>query len=427
MAAPEFNTSTLSTADPSASVLSESLFRDGRRQIIAMANDSAVDAILAILDRDSHVWGASRTYPVARDTLPNDPYWLAQENTGMWLLKFPDAWDVSNGSGSVRVAVVDSGVNELPELAGQLEPGRNVTFEGSPSDTNDAEGHGTEVASIIAARSGNRASIAGIAPNVRIVPVKDCCNTAILNLGLQWLIDEIDGGESIAVINMSLASLSADPGVANSIDELNRRGAILVASSGNAGTSQVWFPASEPNVVAVGGVSTSGARHPDSNYGQDLDVAAPYEAYAVTRDNTTQLVGGTSFSAAIISGVAALWQSTRPDFGVRENVTADFLDDIDNSNAGGWNNQTGRGVPNAYLTIWRDACQRKDVRRDNRIDGYDEQTIAYYWGAFYGIQRSGVAGYDPTFDLHPFPSRDGRIDIIDIQSVFALDGATCPA
>jgi len=328
----------------------------------------------------------------------------------------------------VRVAVIDSGVNEVPELTGRLDPGGDFTRGCCPwgDDTSDTDGHGTQVAALIAAHLNNGTGIAGVAPGARIVPIKVCCTTDIIVDALSWIVDENNAGSPLNVTNIS-AVYAEDDTIQYRLEQLVAQGGIVVASAGNFGVGEVRFPASITGVVAVAGVDSRGVRHSASNYGSQLDVSAPIASWSRDHLDRPQLFWGTSASAAIISGVAALWQSTRPDFGVRENVTADFLDDIDASNPGGWDNQTGRGVPNAYLTIWRSACQRKDVRRDNRIDGYDEQTIAYYWGAFYGIQRSGVAGYDPTFDLHPFPSRDGRIDIIDIQSVFALDGATCPA
>jgi hypothetical protein len=91
MADPSFNTGALATVDTSVEVLYEEVFDDGRRQIIAIASDSAVDRILAILRRDSRVWGVSRTYLTTRGSSPNDPYWGKQEGSGMWLMRFPNA------------------------------------------------------------------------------------------------------------------------------------------------------------------------------------------------------------------------------------------------------------------------------------------------------------------------------------------------
>src|SRR5581483_3311008 len=131
----------------------------------------------------------------------------------------------------------------------------------------------TQVASIIAATQNNNKGIAGVAPNVRVVPVKVCtalntCPGFYIWQGLEWL--KLRG---ISVVNMSFggadtASRSNSQAAMDYLDGYEH--VILVASAGNDGQNGIAWPASYSRVIAVGGTDKNGLLSPQSNYGPGL-------------------------------------------------------------------------------------------------------------------------------------------------------------
>jgi hypothetical protein len=134
---------------------------------------------------------------------------------------------------------------------------------------------------------------------------------------------------------------------------------------------------------------------------------------------------GTSASAALISGLAALWESV---FGSSPYDPAVNRQDLFMENANGvpggfgqeWNNQVGYGVPNAYHVLWWSACWRHDFDASGRVNVIDAQLMAYRWGAVLGHRL-----YDPRYDMQPLFG-DYDIDTIDLQKVFGRIGFVCP-
>jgi len=431
-----FELSALAPLDPSVELIYDQpspAFADVRH-IFARADEGEVDRIVAELRAMPHVIEAGRNSVATIAYQPPDYSWPRQRDAGLGLMNLPAAWDKSMGA-PVEVAVIDTGVDPIGELQGRLRPGFNATEFVDDGDTSDDFGHGTMVASIIAARTNAGNGVIGIAPEVSLVPVRACtqyllsanCPKLYVQNALDWLLSRVVGGENIQVVNMSFGG---DDGVTYEyqLQMLASRGVILVASAGNNGKNGVEAPARVDEVVAVSGVVPGGSsRHPNSNYGQDLDVAAPFEAFAVDRNGVTQAFDGTSASAAIISGVAALFKSTQAvdRDGQQWNAsdTEVFLYLIERSNPQqGWNAQTGRGVPDVYTTIWRWACQRMDFNGDDEIGISDMQAISFRYGAFFGSWR-----YQTQFDLDPFPTIDYDIDIKDLQTLFGRAGSTCPS
>lgn len=423
----DFNTGTLRQLEPQTELVFDHHSVDGSRLLAAVAPDDRVDAILEALRKDPHVRAAGRNYPLQRQFEPNDPSWPAQKNAGLALLGLPRAWDLSRGHPSVRVAVVDSGVNAIPDLVGRLDPGINVGANPPSENVQDTEGHGTMLASIIAAQH-NSTDIAGIAPNIRIVPVKTPENVAYLNLALDWIKFEHDSGSPIHVVNVSFGAVAGgqDPTTNGLLEDLDERGMIVVASAGNAGESAVFWPASNEHVIAVGGTDTSGGRDYRSNYGSALDVAAPYQNWARDHINSPVYFEGTSSSTAVVAGLAALFKSTQPQLaslGSSFDERVGFMRALSwYAKAHEWDAQTGYGVPDAWELLWPWFCWRFDYIPDGRIDVYDAQYLASRHGADVGQPR-----YDVAFDLHPPLVPDGDVDIVDLQRLFGLWGSGCPS
>jgi subtilisin family serine protease len=178
------------------------------------------------------------------------------------------AWPVSTGKGVV-VAVIDTGIDlGHPDLRGRLVPGYNFVKRGaSPQDDN---GHGTHVAGVIAAATGNGIGIAGVAPNAKLMPVKvlDATgggNADAIAAGIRYAADH-----GAKVLNMSLGedvllgrvatALGENDGVHAAIDYAWRKGAVVVVAAGNSTVPLCSEPAAAEHVVCVGAVGPDNVR-----------------------------------------------------------------------------------------------------------------------------------------------------------------------
>ena len=227
------------------------------------------------------------------------------------------------------IAVLDTGVAAVPELAGRLKPGYNVAT--GTSNANDIDGHGTATASIAAAAAGG---VRGVSPSSPILPIKIFDDRGVtgpdeLVAGIARAVDK-DAG----VINLSLEALPSDvdsaaaADVKDAINAAVSLGIPVVAASGNEGAPMLDVPAVYPHVIAVGATNMLGEVAPFSNTGSGLDLLAP-GAEIVTAapsglcSSGYGLVSGTSFAAPAVAGAAALLLQKHPDLDVGQ--VADML------------------------------------------------------------------------------------------------------
>jgi subtilisin family serine protease len=181
------------------------------------------------------------------------------------------AWDITNGSSSIKVAVIDEGVDLThPDLQANLLSGYDAIpavnnpggANGSPYGNN---AHGTACAGIIAAIN-NTAGIRGIASNVKIVPVRIGYIPDGSTLWVTcdaWIVDGINYARNNAdILSNSWGFITEDDNypITNAINNATSQGCIVVFASGNSNVSTVSYPASLSNVIAVGAVSPCGQR-----------------------------------------------------------------------------------------------------------------------------------------------------------------------
>ena len=242
----------------------------------------------------------------------------------------PGAWETTRGSG-LGIAIVDNGVaTDRPDLAGRVQAGWDaMTGTALPAGTHsDLGGHGTAVAALAAGDGDDGTGMAGVDWTASVHPVRvfdhEGCfvsENAYLE-ALDWIAAGADKG-TIQVANFSLGG-SAIPGEAERITRIVDNGAVVVAAMGNDGNHVASYPAALDEVVAVG--ATGG---PDdalaaySNIGRHVDVVAPggrLDGNASTAVLTLgdpvavgepapylTVLSGTSFSAPLVSGLAALY------------------------------------------------------------------------------------------------------------------------
>jgi subtilisin family serine protease len=268
------------------------------------------EAVSASLQDSADVEHVERDVVVTADaTTPNDPFWTAQ--TGSQEISTPGAWDLTRGSQSTLVAVLDSGVDAgHPDLAGSTRPGYD--FVNGDSDPADDNGHGTEAAGVIAARGNNSAGVAGVCWSCSILPVKVLGLTgegtsAALASGIVWAADH-----GARVINMSLGGPGTTKTLTDAVQYAAGRGVVLIASAGNEAATTPTYPAAYPEVIGVAATTPMKTLYPFSNRGDWVRLAAPGCNPTSFPAGAYMLFCGTSSSASLVSGVAALALSLRP-------------------------------------------------------------------------------------------------------------------
>lgn len=219
------------------------------------------------------------------DIVPNDPlYGPAQWDLPK--IRMPAAWEITQGSPSITVAVIDTGFDfGHPDQPAHLVSGPTYTAAAgqdgcSPagSSPTDDNGHGTHVTGTIAAAFNNGTGVAGMAPNVTVLVIKagDC--TGNFTDGDTVAAINYAANSGARVINMSFGGPGGSQAVADAVNYAWSKGAVVVAAAGNDGqdlTSENFVPASLPNVVAV--TASNSADQPAfySNWGGSNSVAAP--------------------------------------------------------------------------------------------------------------------------------------------------------
>lgn len=256
------------------------------------------------------VHAVERPVPVQLAETSPDPFASAQWSFDT--LEIESAWSVSLGDPSVLIAVVDSGVSSVDELAGNLLDGYD--FVDGDVDPSDPNGHGTAAATVIAGVLGNGVGAAGVCPSCRVLPVR-----VLDDQGAGWS-DDVAAGivwaadNGAQIINLSLGTPSPDSLVQAAVEYATAAGALVVAAAGNDGDPAPLYPAALPEVVSVAASASGDARYTWSNYGAtSVDVAAPGCSIAVDAVRGTHWFCGTSAAAPIVSALAGLVWSVAPE------------------------------------------------------------------------------------------------------------------
>jgi membrane-anchored mycosin MYCP len=285
-------------------------------------------------------------------------------------------WPLTRGVG-VTVGVIDTGVDRTaPQLAGRVMAGVDVVNGGGRAD-DDCFGHGTFVAGIIGAGKQRGVGLAGVAPGVKILPVRQANGfTDGTALGMaQSLVAAVDGGAQ--VINISASSFFPTRELKAAVDYAAARDVLIVTAASNEAErgNPKAYPAAYPGVVAVGAIGPDGERADFSESGDFLSVVAPgQDITGISRGGTGHVQdSGTSYAAPFVAGVAALVRAYRPELSAaqvkrRMELTADHPGTSLPDPAMGW------GVVNPWAAVTTEIPEERGGVAPAALAGIDPPT-----------------------------------------------------
>lgn len=249
----------------------------------------------------------------------NDPKYAEQWNLHSVGIQY--AWDNHLSGDGVRIGIVDSGINRTHEdFAGaNIETGHD--YVDKDSDPTDTTGHGTFIAGTIAAQVNNGLGIAGIAPNVTIVPLRCFSSkTSSLDIVVEAIYAAINE-YNCQIINLSLGTTQDSKMLKDAIDLAEQKGVVVVAAAGNDGTKtsvtdRVVYPAGYDSVISVGATDYQGELGYFSQKNDKVFLAAPGVNMVGPWYTSTVAYSsgsGTSYAAPVVAAVIALMKAAYPN------------------------------------------------------------------------------------------------------------------
>jgi subtilisin family serine protease len=334
--------------------------------------------------------------------VPHDPYFFRQwalKDTGQFGgilyedINATDAWEITTGNPTIKIAIIDGGVNgSHPDLSGKVSG--DATYYG---------GHGTHVAGIASAKSNNQIGISGVDWNAQII-AKDCADRALSeesgNLDDTKIYNGIISSvnEGAAVLNGSFGHLGYKELEREAFAYAYKMNRVSVVGMGNnylAGNPAVYPAAYGQGIIAVGASTDEGVRSSFSGTGFHIDVVAPggthlssnfdeHDIYSCWPTASYIYKGGTSFATPHVTGLASLLKGYKSDLfnDDIEQIIKISADDVNYLTKPGWDDELGAGRINArkaleYLQFPYSLVQL------NIPQGYDHDTVTVYFMRFY--------------------------------------------
>lgn len=249
--------------------------------------------------------------------VPDDKYYGTYQDN-LRAMNVPYAWEQGVfGDKSVTVAVIDSGLAAGHEDIDYTHVLKGKSYVPGQSQITDGDGHGTFVSGIIMADQNNGKGIAGIVPDVCLLPLKvfDSRGNAYGDSVIEAVYDAVDKGAD--VINMSMGTTSYSKSFKDACDYAASKGCIIVAAAGNNGDTTKMYPAAFTNVIAVGSTDNEGNISSFSQRGNWIYVTAPGEAQTgLYKKGYIRNEEGTSFASPEVASLAAAAKSIDSDIDI---------------------------------------------------------------------------------------------------------------
>lgn len=334
-----------------------------------------VEQIIAELKSTGKVEYAEKVPLVKHFLTPNDPSYNSSTQWGLFQINASQAWNVSTGSASVVVAIVDDAVQtnhpdlsasiytNTAEVAGNGIDDDNNGYiddrqgfdvadnDNDPNPPNSSFDHGTHVAGIVGAKSNNSTGIASIGYSVKLLPVKSTNVATQVTDGYDGIVYAVTMG--VDVINMSWGGTGNSTTAQNIITWASNQGVILVAAAGNDNNNTLHYPAAYTECIAVASTTTGDARSSFSCYGTWVDVAAPGSSiYSTVPGSAYAYKQGTSMASPMVAGLAALVKSVNTGMTASDvrNCILSTAVNIDAINPG-FGGQLGSGRIDAFAAV----------------------------------------------------------------------------
>jgi subtilisin family serine protease len=304
--------------------------------LVRLQHGDSVTAAAAAFEGDPDVLYAEPNYRYRVSLIPNDPGF--PDAWGLSTISAPSAWDVTTGSNSVTVAVIDTGIqashldlapniwSNPGEVAngvdddgnGKVDDLHGWNFVANNASPNDDNGHGTHVAGTVGARGNDAYGVPGVAWNVGLMPLKaadrngDLTGAAIAN-SLAYAC-----GEGARIVNGSFGGPGFSSTVKAAIDGCPAT--LFVFAAGNEGSNNDLAPRypcayDSSNLLCVAATDQADVLASFSNYGQTaVDLAAPGVGIVSTVPGGWAFASGTSMATPHVAGAAALLASHRPAY-----------------------------------------------------------------------------------------------------------------
>lgn len=283
----------------------------GDDQLVSLEvpENQTVEKFIEGLEKHEDIESVEPDYLVKLDYSPNDPdigtmqYHHRKMETKL-------AWDKTRGSADVIVAVIDNGIDSShPELKTQIFRPYDTVKDSSTIAVGE---HGTHVAGIIAGSIDNGIGGSGIAPTAKIMPIN------VFDGELAYTSEIIQGiyravAQGADIINLSLGGYAYSSSFNDAIQAAHKKGVLIVAAAGNENIGTPYYPASYANVISVASTTAFDKVSSFSNFGKNIDIAAPGTSiHSTLPKGTYGLMSGTSMASPMVSGVAALIKANEP-------------------------------------------------------------------------------------------------------------------
>ncbi|WP_164015956.1 PA14 domain-containing protein [Pyxidicoccus trucidator] len=282
------------------------------------ASPRAAEALLNALRHHPAVEAVEPNYLYQLAYTPNDPYanpatqGSADYQWNLATVQAYGAWDITQGSSSVIIAIVDTGIQlNHPDLAAKMLAGYDFIAPGTPPSNDSAsEDHGTRVAGVAAAVTNNGTGVAGMCPQCLILPVRvfgpNGATATSISDGIVWA-----ANQGARVMNLSFAGPGNSFAIENAINYAWGRGAFMACAAGNGNSPTKLYPAASANCFAVTASKGDDSRYTWNGggvtYGTWVHVAAPGD-YLRTTDVGSGYANQSwsSIAAPNVAGLAGL-------------------------------------------------------------------------------------------------------------------------